>query len=118
MQTSITRGFSESAKLSDRQKFLDDYLGPDVMQSRFGVNFVFWPGELLGKLPANFSANFDSEFFGVVFPGASGHPKNSRPKFTSRIVGISLQFHFLEPKLYSWRFAAYGGDQDFFGPTR
>ena len=57
-------------------------------------------------------ANFDSEFFGLVFSGVSGHPKNSRPKFTSRIVSIPFQFHFLEPKIYSRRFSAYGGDQD------
>ena len=56
-------------------------------------------------------ANFDSEFFGLVFSRVSGHPKNSRPKFTSRIVGIPLQFHLLEPKIYSRRFSAYGGDQ-------
>ena len=53
----------------------------------------------LGRLPANFSANFDSEFFGLVFPGFEPTQKNSRPKFTSRIVGIPLQFHFLEPKI-------------------
>ena len=57
-------------------------------------------------------ANFDSEFFGLVFPGFQATPKNSRPKFTSRIVGIPLQFHFLEPKIYSRRFSAYGGDRD------
>ena len=27
--------------ISERRVFL----GPDVMQSRFGVNFLFWPGE-------------------------------------------------------------------------
>ena len=57
-------------------------------------------------------ANFASEFFGLVFSKVSGHPKNSRPKFTSRIVGIPLQFHFLEPNIYSRRFSAYGGDQN------
>ena len=56
-------------------------------------------------------ANFDSEFFGLVFPGVQARPKNSRPKFTSRIVGSPLQFHFLEPKIYSRRFSAYVGDQ-------
>ena len=55
-------------------------------------------------------------FFGLFFP------KNSHPKFTSRIVGIPLQFHFLEPKIYSRRFSACGGDQKIAGkvcsPTR
>ena len=57
-------------------------------------------------------ANFDSEFFGLVFPGFQPTQKNSRPKFTSRIVGIPLQFHFLEPQIYSRRFSAYGGNQE------
>ena len=72
--------------------------------------------------PANFrkiatAGEFLSEFWWRIFrPGfsrVSGHPKNSRPKFTPRIVGIPLQFHFLEPKVYSRRFSAYGGDQEF-----
>ena len=57
-------------------------------------------------------ANFDSEFFSLVFSRVSGHPKNSRPKFTSRIVATPLQFHFLEPKVYSRRFSAYGGNRN------
>ena len=60
-------------------------------------------------------ANFDSEFFGLVFAGFQVTQKNSRPKFTSRSVGIPLQFHFLELKTYSRRFSAYGGDQHFWG---
>ena len=58
-------------------------------------------------------ANFDSIFFGLVFPGFQATQKihDSRPKFMSRIVGIPLQFHFLEPKIYSRRFSAYGGVQ-------
>ena len=89
--------------------------GPDVLQSGFGVNFLFWPGEF-GENYRRISqrilmANFDREFFGLVFPGFQATPKNSRPKFTSRNVGIPLQFHFLEPKIYSRRFSAYGGDQ-------
>ena len=54
-------------------------------------------------LIANFSA--------LLFQGFRS-PKNSRPKFTSRIVGIPLQFRFLEPKIYSRRFSAYGEDQN------
>ena len=56
-------------------------------------------------------AKFDSEFFGLVFQGFR-HPENSRPKFTSRIVGIPLQCHFIEPKIYSRRFSPYGGDKN------
>ena len=56
-------------------------------------------------------ANVDSEFFGLVFPGFQDtqkiHAQNS-----SRIVGIPLPFHFLEPKIYSRRFSAYGRDQE------
>ena len=60
-------------------------------------------------------ANFDSEFFGLVFAGLQASPKNSRPQFTPRIVGIPLQSHFLEPKIYSRRFSAYRGDQEVSG---
>ena len=67
----------------------------------------------LGKLPANFSANFDGEFFGLVFSRVSGHPKNSCPKFTFRIVGIPLQFSLSWTQIYSQRFSAYRGDQEF-----
>ena len=38
------------------------FLGPDDMQSGFGVNFLFLARRTLGKVPANFSANFDGEF--------------------------------------------------------
>ena len=79
------------------------------------MNFLFWSGEFQENCrrisQRILMANFDSEFSGLVFSRVSGHPKNSRPKFTSRIVGILLQFHFLEPKIYSQRFSAYGGDQ-------
>ena len=103
-------------KIIDAEILRVSYLGPDVMQSGFGVNFLFWSGELWenGRRISQWilMANFDSEFFGLVFfPGFQATPKNSRPKFTSRIVGIPLQFHFLEPKIYSRRFSAYGGDQ-------
>ena len=33
-------------------------LEPEVQQSGFGVNFLFWPGEFVGI----FSANFDGAF--------------------------------------------------------
>ena len=61
------------------------------------ANFRKIAGEFLSEswrriLIANFSA---------LFYRASGHPKNSRPKFTSRIVGTPLQFHFLNPKFIS-----------------
>ena len=87
------------------------------MQSGFGVIFLFWSGEFLEDCrrisQRILMANFDSEFFGLVFPGVSGHPKihaqNSRPELS----GFPLQFHFLEPKIYSWRFSAYGEDQHF-----
>ena len=52
-------------------------------------------------------ANFSALLFQGFRP-----PKKFTPKFTSRIVGTPLQFHFLEPKIYSRRFSAYGGDQD------
>ena len=83
---------------------------------RIWGEFFILVRRILGKLPANFSANFDGEFgwriFRPCFSKVSGRQKKkSRPKFTSRIVGIPLQFHFLEPKIYSRRLSACGGDQ-------
>ena len=77
---------------------------PEVLQSGFSVNF-FLARRIFGKLPANFSAHFDgnfsAKFDGKFFP--QFFPKNSRPKFTPRIVGIPLQFHFLEPPIFCLR---------------
>ena len=75
--------------------------------------------KILGKLPANFSADFNGDFFfffrkivGPVFPGFQA-PPSPKEKFTPEItpnhVGIPIQFHFLEPKMFSRRFSAYGG---------
>ena len=50
------------------------------------------------------------QIFRLCFSRASGPPKSSRPKFTSKIVGTPLQFHIFEPKMLSRRFSAYGGD--------
>ena len=65
---------------------------PEVLQSAFGVLFL---GGLANfrKLPANFSANLDGKFLGLVSPGfqAPPTPQNSHPKFTPKIVGIPLQ---------------------------
>ena len=88
---------------------------PEVLQSGFGVKFLFWPGEFWENCrrisQRVLMAIFFCEFFGLVFPGFRAPTKNSRPKFTPRIVGFPLQFHFLEPKTCSRRFSAYGGDQ-------
>ena len=65
------------------------------------MNFLFMPCELednCRRISQRISmANFDSEFFGLIFPGFQAPPKNSRPEFTPRILSIPLQFHFLEP---------------------
>ena len=59
-------------------------------------------------------ANFDSEFFGLVFPVLQAtqkiHAQNSR----SELPAFLPNFTFLNPKIYSRRFSAYGGDQQFF----
>ena len=77
--------------------------GPDVVQSGFGVNFLFWSGEFLGNCrrisQRILKANFDSEFFGLVFPGFQAtqkiHAQNSRPE----LLAVLSNFHFLEPKI-------------------
>ena len=57
-------------------------------------------------------ANFDSEFIGLVFPGFQAaqkiHSQNSRPELSAFLSN----FYFVEPKIYSRRFSAYGGDQN------
>ena len=49
-------------------------------------------------MPANFSANFDGELFGLVFPGFQAtqkiHAQNSRPELSA----ILSNFTFLNPK--------------------
>ena len=70
------------------------------------------------KIAGEFLSGFDGEFFPQnvrpCFSRISPPPpqkKTFTPKFTSRIVGIPLQFHFLKPKIYSRRFSAFWGDQ-------
>ena len=98
------------------------YIEPEVLQSGFGVFFLFWPGEFWENCrqisQRILRAKFLREFLGLVFPGFQAlsppkiHAQYSRPKFTPKIVGIPLQFHFLERKNVSRRFSAYhGGDQ-------
>ena len=76
-----------------------------------GMNFLFCPASSR-KIAGKFLSEFGWQIFysesSALFSRVSGHPKNSRPKFTSRIVGIPSQFHFLEPKIYSRRFSASG----------
>ena len=78
------------------------------------AQFLAW--RTSGKLPANFSANFDGEFFhtffSLVVPAFQAPPppkKSSRPKLTPRIVGIPLQFHLLEPNFCHADFRLTGG---------
>ena len=78
--------------------------------------FFFFAWRVLGNLPTNCSANFDGDFFQRLFrpcfsrESATPPKKNSRSKFTPKLVGIPLQFHFL---IVSRWFSAYGGDQLF-----
>ena len=75
-----------SLGLQSRARFQDSgagcaprIFGPDVMQSGFGVNFLFWSGELQENCrrisQRILMANFDSEIFGLVFPGLQVTPK-------------------------------------------
>ena len=79
-------------------------VGPVVMQRGFGVTFLFWPSEFEENCrwisQRNLMANFDGEFFGLVFPGFHAHPKkkihaqNSRPELSAFLSN----FTFLNPK--------------------
>ena len=72
------------------------------------VSLTLWDTLVLFTPPLPLPQKFDGEFCGLVFPGLQAHQKNSRPKFTPQVVGIRLQFHFLEPKIYSRRCSASG----------
>ena len=82
------------------------FFEPEVLQSGFGVNFIFWHGELWENCRRinfdgeKFAENFPQIFRPCFLPGFQARPKNSHPKFTPRIVGIPLQFHFLEPNCF------------------
>ena len=75
--------------------------GPDVMQSGFGVNFLFWSGEFQENCrrisQRILMTNFDSEFFGLVFPGLQAtqkiHAQNSRPELSAFLSNLT----FLNP---------------------
>ena len=79
-------------------------LEPGVLQSGFGVNCLFWPGEFQENCrrisQRILVAILFCNAFGLVFPGFQASPPKSRPKFTPEIVGIPLQFHFLEPNFF------------------
>ena len=76
--------------------------GSDVMQSLFGVKFLFWSGEFEENCrrisQRILMANFGSEFFGLVFPGFQAtqkiHAQNSRPELSAFLSN----FTFLNPK--------------------
>ena len=87
-------------------QLLVQMLVPTLCGADLGWIFYFGPANC-----RKIASEFWWRIFRPCFSRVSGHPKNLRPKFTSRTVGIPLQFHFLEPKIYSWRFSAYGGDQ-------
>ena len=85
------------AKLADKplenREVFGRFFVPEILQSGFGVNFLFWSGEFWENCRRILIANFDSEFFGPSFPErifrpffsrTSAPPKNSRPKFTPR----------------------------------
>ena len=93
-----------------------DFLVPTLCRADLRWIVYFGPA-IVGKLPAN----FDSEFwwwisianFSALFFQGFRPPKKFTPKIHGQNCRIPLQFHFLEPKMFSRRFSAYRGDQDF-----
>ena len=65
---------------------------------RIWGEFFILVRRILRNLPANFSANFDGEFCGLVFPGLQAtqkiHAQNSRPELSAFLSN----FTFLNPK--------------------
>ena len=78
------------------------FVYPEVLQSGFGVNILFLVWRIFGKLPADFSANFSSDFLlellSLVSPRLQGpqkiHAQNSRPKLSTFLSNFTL----LNPK--------------------
>ena len=52
-------------------------------------------------MPANFSANIDGKFIGLVFPGLQALPKKNHSQNCPEIVGSPLQFHFIKPLFFT-----------------
>ena len=79
------------------------------MQSGFRVIFEFLVRRILGKLPAN----FDGEFFGLVFPGFQAtqkiHARNSRPELSAFLSN----FTFLNPNIFHGDFLLKGETKNF-----
>ena len=67
----LQKGPAERGRVKNRQKVSKIIFGPDVMQSGFGVNFLFWSGEFQENCrrisQRILMANFDSEIFGLFF---------------------------------------------------
>ena len=82
------------------------------MQSGFGVKFLFWSGEFYENCrrisQRILMANFDSEFFGLVFPGFQAtqkiHAQNSRPELSAFLSN----FTFLNQKFIHGDFLLTG----------
>ena len=82
----------------------DGFLIPRFCRADLGCMFYFGLANLGNCQRISqriLMAIFFRKFFGLVFfPGFQAPRKKSRPRFTPRIVGIPLQFHFLEPKCF------------------
>ena len=75
---------------------------------RIWGEFFILVRRILGNLPANFSANFDGEFFGLVFPGFQAtqkiHAQNAHPELSAFL----FNFTFLNPKFIHGEFLLPG----------
>ena len=66
---------------------------PEVLQSRFGVNFFIWSGEFQESCQTNFSARSSTHFSALFLEGFKPRPppkKKSRQKFAPKIAGTLL----------------------------